>query len=169
VLSRRGRRIVVPSHGAIGDGVEGEFHKKLEIMVHPNPNTVAHGSGPFFVAQASRRPFFRRRDACTNNRVAPLFRFSSISKTTGHFLWRVARPSRDQLAQLAGDTTVEFQIGPQFDSHGNIPMFRADANKPFEFRMDVHHRSPLFLSRQQPFARLRCKSGSYSALRSSLR
>jgi hypothetical protein len=114
-------------------------------LVHPNPNTVAHGSNPFYLVQAFRRHFFRKRDACATNRAAPLFyQFSSISKTTGHFLWRVTRPARNQLAQLAGDAAVEFQIGPQFDSHGNVPVFRADANQSLKFRMDVHHDSPLF-------------------------
>jgi hypothetical protein len=53
--------------------------------------------------------------------------------------WRMGRMGFDQIPQLATDPAVEFQIGPQFDPHGNIPMFRTDGDQAIQLRLEIHH------------------------------
>lgn len=78
----------------------------------------------------------------------------------------MAGPTGHQLAQLAGNAAIELQIGPQFHAHRNIPMFRANAHQPFEFRLDVRHDCAPVLSparrlrQSHPLEMNHCKSGS---------
>jgi hypothetical protein len=53
---------------------------------------------------------------------------TAVRRKTEIFPRGVGRMGLDQLPQLATYAAVEFQIGPQFDPHGNIPMYRANGD-----------------------------------------
>jgi hypothetical protein len=121
------------SPGIIGDGAEMECPKLLRVLVRPSPNAVADDSG-----SCKKTLIYLNSEGLLRSSCGP----PPIAESAENVLWRVSRPAGDQLAQLAGNATIELQIGPEFHAHRNVPMFRADAHQPFEFRWGVHNDRP---------------------------
>jgi hypothetical protein len=74
-------------------------------------------------------------------------RSAAVAETAGLFSRRMSFPTSNQFTQLGGDAAVEFQIRPEFDPHGNVPMFGADADESNQFRVEIHHDFYLFPAR----------------------